>query len=204
MKRNEYIIWALNGALILAIMGLGAALARAEYPYDSVCRVLTRSSGGSGTLIQNVEGKYAVVLSVKHVAGTPGEWVSCRWGETVCEGRAWRVHPNADLCLLLVASPPGLRPVEVAVPSAEVGPFVLAGFPSYSQGKLHYQVGSFRELDRYTLYVNCAPWSGMSGGACFDRFGRVVGAVATAHPGIRRGVYGGVTSGQALAELIEQ
>lgn len=190
-----FVVW-------IAMLLLLATVANAAHPYDSVCRVLTRTSGGSGTLIYNEPGKYALVLGAKHVSPDRGEWVSCTWGDTTCEGIAWKVHPMADICVMMVASPPGLRPVQAALPSPATGPFVAAGFPSYSRGKLHYQVGNFKDRDTYTLYTTKAPWSGMSGGACFDRYGRIVGVVVTAHPSITRGAYGGMTSYQALGDIL--
>lgn len=189
--------------LLFVLYALCGIIAHAAHPYDSVCRVLTRTSGGSGTLVYNAPGKYALVLCARHVTPRQGEWVSCTWGDTTCEGIAWKLHPHADISLLMVASPPGLRPVDVAMPSPETGPFVAAGFPSYSREKLHYQISTFKDRDQYTLYVNKAPWPGMSGGACFDRYGRIVGVVVTAHPSIRRGTYGGMTSYQALQEILQ-
>lgn len=174
----------------------------AAHPYDSTCRVNTRTSGGSGTLIHNVEGQYAVVLGAKHVSPREKEWVSCRWGETVCEGYVWKVHPTEDICLMVVASPPGLKPVEVSfeVPKGVI--LVNAGYPSYSRGKLHYQTGTFKHWDSdSTFRISCAPWSGMSGGSCF--YGdKVVGVIVTSHPSVQGGTSGGCTAGKALREIL--
>lgn len=183
--------------LLLAVTSLAAD------PYLSVGRVLTRTSGGSGTLIYNVPGKYALVLSCQHVTPTPGEWVSIRWDEATAEGIAWRVHRHADISVLLVASPTNLtiEPAVLAIPSRSTGPFTAVGFPSYGRGKRHVQTGNWLRSERYTLWTDKAPWSGFSGGGCFDRFGRLVGVTVWASPSIENGTSGGHTSFQALLDL---
>ena len=187
-------------AVLLALSLSGTA--EAVYPYDSACRVTVhkngrRDVGGSGVLIA-VRGNQALVLTVKHVALAVGKPVTCNWGGQIMRGRVLAVHSTADVALLTVTAPRGVRPVPVAMPCNSSGPFILAGFPGYDRDTLRYQQGAFAGLDEDTLTVTCRPEKGMSGGPAFDRYGRVVGTVSAY--GARYGYCG---SGPAMMDLID-
>jgi len=191
-------------SLILFAALLFAGVASAAHPYDSACRVSiehgARQVGGSGVLIA-VEGERGLVLTVKHVALRAGNPAKCNWAGQVCLGQVLAVHPNADVALLVVTKPKNVRPVPIARPSKETGPFVLVGFPGYDRKTMRYQVGDFAGLSEKTLTVTCRPEKGMSGGPTFDRYGRVVGTVS-AYSKFKQ--YGYVGSGDALVELVGQ
>lgn len=187
-------------AFFLALLVACPAFAR--YPYDSACIVSVehgrRDIGGSGVLIA-ADKERGLVLTVKHVALRAGNPAVCNWAGQKCKGEVLAVHPTADLGLIIVTCPENVRPVPVALPSKDTGPFVLVGFPGYDRQTARYQVGKFVAVDEDTLTVDCAPEKGMSGGPTFDRYGRVTGAVSAYS--IRSG-FGYVGSGQALTELI--
>jgi hypothetical protein len=181
-----------------------ATPAFAAHPYDAACKVVVQRTarrvvGGSGVLIA-VNDTQALVLTVKHVALTQGRAATCWWGEQECPGTVLATAPDADVALLLVKRPAGIRPALVAMPSAETGPFVLVGFPGHDRDTMRWQQGEWISLDHNHLAVACAPEKGMSGGPCFDRYGRVVGTVSSFNLTDQRGACG---SGQAMFNLID-
>lgn len=181
-----------------------AVPAVADHPYDSACLVTVNlgvargNNGGSGTLIAE-NGKQGLVLTVKHVAERKGLKAACRWGDVTVKGSVLDVHPTADVALLLVELPKGVRPVPVALPTKDTGPFVLAGYPGYDRNTLRFQVGDFKSIDSDTLTVTCRPEPGMSGGPAYDRYGRVVGTVSAYSR-----IDGLCGSGTAMMELINK
>ncbi len=180
------------------------AASRADHPYDAVCRVVVQKTprrpvGGSGVLI-GVSGGKALILTAAHVAIEPGLPASCDWAGQVTRGRVLRVAPDTDAALLLVARPDGVYAVSVAMPSKQTGPFVCAGYPGYDRGTLRIQTGEYAGLNRGTLTVTCRPEPGMSGGAVFDRHGRVVGAVSAYDVWQNLGYAG---SGPAMLDLVD-
>lgn len=185
-------------AIALLFCLLAAVPASGEYPYDSVCRVVVNGRvGGSGVLI-GVSKDQALVLTVRHVALRPGLLAECDWSGIEKMGRVLAVSDRADIALLVVARPAGLRPVPIALPSRETGPVVFVGFPGYDRATMRYQVGDFVQVDDTQLVVTCRPEKGMSGGAAFDRYGRVVGTVSAFG---RK--YGYAGSGVAMIEIVK-
>lgn len=185
-------------ALLLSTI---CAPALAEYPWDSVCKVsvalrANAYNGGSGTLIA-VDETSALVLTVKHVAERVGLPTVCNWNGVRCEGTVLAVSPNADLALLRVKRPAGVRPVPVAAAAPDTGPFVMAGYPGYDREHLRWQQGTYVDHDSITLVVTCRPEPGMSGGATFNRYGQVVGAVSAYGP-----ANGYAGDGSALRALV--
>ncbi len=168
-------------SLLLTLCAVSPALA--EYPYDAACLVTVHrggvrgANGGSGTLIA-ANKTHGLVLTVKHVAERKGLKAACRWGDVTVRGEVLDVHPDADVALLIVDVPKGVRPVPVALPTKDTGPFVMAGYPGYDRNTLRFQVGQFKSLDEDTLTITCRPEQGMSGGPTYDRYGRVVGTVS--------------------------
>jgi len=190
-------------ASLLLLLACAVSPALADHPYDSACLVtvnlgLQGNNGGSGTLIAANE-KHGLVLTVKHVAERKGLRAACRWGDVTVKGTVLDVHPTADVALLLVDVPKGVRPVPVAQPTKETGPFVLAGYPGYDRNTLRFQVGDFKSIDADTLTVTCRPEPGMSGGPAYDRYGRVVGTVSAYSR-----IDGLCGSGTAMQELINK
>lgn len=190
--------------LILSVLLFGSAFA--AHPYDATCRVVVdrtakRVVGGSGVLIA-VNDTQALVLTVKHVALYQGRKATCTWGEQEMTGVVLAVAPDADVALLLVARPVGVRPVPLAMPTADTGPFVLVGYPGHDRDTMRWQRGEYVELDHNHLTVTCRPEKGMSGGPVFDKYGRVVGTVsAMSKP--KQPVRGFCGSGQAMFNLID-
>jgi hypothetical protein len=180
--------------LAVCLVLLSSLQALAAFPYDSVCAVVINGRiGGSGTLIAVNEDK-AVILTCRHVAMRVGNKAECTFlnGVTV-SGRVHAIHPDrlADMALLVMDRPEGVEPVPMAVASEGTAPFVLTGYPSYSRDKLRWQLGDFYSVSKSELIVTCRPEKGMSGGAAFDRYGRVIGVVAAYGPNY--GVVGGGT-----------
>lgn len=183
--------------LSLALALLFAVPALAEHPYDSACQVRVGSSGGTGTLIGLKDGK-ALVLTVKHVAERKGQRAVCNWGSQKMSGQVVAVHRKADIALLVVDAPEGIKPVAVAKAVPENAPFVMAGFPGYDRNTLRWQQGNFEDEDYSYLVITCRPEEGMSGGPTFDKYGRVVGAVSAYS---KTSGYAG--DGDALVELLD-
>lgn len=156
------------------------------------------SSGGSGTLIATAD-EYGLVLCVKHVCVVAGRPATCQWGPQKTTGYVLAVHPDADVALILVKRPVGIKPVPVTLPKAENGPFYMVGYPGYDREHLRYQKGDFIDLDEDTLTVTCRPEPGMSGGATFDSKGRVVGTVSAYGPRV-----GYAGSGSDMINLVLQ
>ncbi len=158
------------------------------------------SSGGSGTLI-GLAGDKALVLTVQHVAEEVGAPATVNWiNNPPCQGPVLAVNADADIALLIVTAPKGIRPVPVSVASPSTGPFTMAGYPGYDRKTLRYQTGDFLEISDGTLRVRIRPEKGMSGGPCFDRYGNVCGAVSTFSLVENSGTAGG--GDVALKELV--
>jgi len=195
--------WFLFWASIIVVILL-ASVACAAHPYDAACKVVVQRTarrvvGGSGVLIA-VNDTQALVLTVKHVALTQGKTCTCTWGDQSMSGTVLAVAPDADVALLLVARPVGVRPVPLAMPSADTGPVVLVGFPGHDRDTMRWQRGEYVELDHNHLTVTCRPEKGMSGGPAFDRYGRVCGTVSAFSKTHELGYCG---SGQAMFNLID-
>jgi hypothetical protein len=183
------------------------------HPFAAACQVTVHnptrgaffwrtggSSGGSGTLI-GLAGDQALVLTVQHVAEEVGAPATCNWiGNPPCQGTVLAVDAEADVALLIVQAPKGIKPVPVATASPATGPFTMAGYPGYDRSTLRLQTGEFLEIDNGTLTVAIRPEKGMSGGPCYDRYGNVCGAVSTFSLRSQRGTAGG--GDQALKDLV--
>jgi hypothetical protein len=182
-------------------------------PWDAACQVVVLNpergwwlwssggpTGGSGTLI-GLSGDYALVLTVQHVAEEVGAVAVCNWvGNPPLQGTVLAVNAEADIALLMVKAPVGIKPVPVATATKESAPFTMAGYPGYDRTTLRLQTGEFLEIDDGTLTVKIRPEKGMSGGPCFDRYGNVCGAVSTFSRREYKGTAGG--GSQALKDLV--
>jgi hypothetical protein len=195
-------------AVVLAVAGYSVIPASVDEQtrnsWAAACKVSVNigrrfEAGGSGTLIAT-DGQHALVLTVAHVAEKVGSRVTCQWGSQKVTGHVAAVHPTADLALLLVNAPAGIKPVPIALPTADTDPLYLAGYPGYDRNTLRYQRGNFVDLDDEDLKVDCRPEKGMSGGPAYDKYGRVVGAVSSYEVA---GPYGYCGSGKAMIELVQ-
>lgn len=160
-----------------------ANIVTAAAPYDAVCLVrMTASdnqSGGSGVYVGILDGS-AVILTCKHVAEKNGDGAIVTFGKSQYEGIVAAVHPVLDCAVIVCTIPKGVEPASLAreLPSPDLEPFVLCGYPGPDRSRLYYQIGKFMELSDQFLTVGCEPIPGMSGGACFNRRGEVTGLVA--------------------------
>lgn len=161
-----------------------ANIVTAAAPYDAVCVVSVRhskkeASGGSGVYVGNLDNS-AVVLTCKHVAERVGDRAILTFGKIQYEGTVAAVHPVLDAAFIVCSIPAGVEPAPFAreLPSPDLEPFVLCGYPGPDRSRLYYQIGRYLELNDQFLTVSCEPIPGMSGGACFNRQGEVTGLVA--------------------------
>jgi hypothetical protein len=139
-----------------------------------------KSWQGSGTLI-GLNGNRALVLTCRHVAEQVGNDVTCNWlwaGRQSTPGRVVAVVPgggfDTDLALVVCGRPNGIAPMIVTSYAPAYGPWVSAGF---RDGKLRYAFASSARYDGGLIRFPVPYVQGMSGGPCYDRYGRVIAVV---------------------------
>lgn len=166
-------------AVLLLLFAASAACAQAPQ-YRAICEIRLKSWQGSGTLI-GVNGNQALVLSCRHVCEQVGNNVTCNWlwaGPQSTPGRVVAVVPgrgfDTDLALVICARPRGVAPMPVTSFNYANGPWVSAGFRDRS---LRYAYARSAEYDGSLITFPVPYIQGMSGGPCYDRYGRIVAVV---------------------------
>lgn len=158
---------------------LSSAVLFAAYPYDSICEIRVKGSGGSATLIA-VSEKNALLLTCKHVALRAGNKVKVYWPATgeKSDGRVLKVGRRGfDIAICICPRPKGLLPVPVTGPSrTKSGRVTNAGYPGLD-GTLGWQTGKITNISPSQITVTCRPVPGMSGGATFDQRGNLIGII---------------------------
>jgi len=168
------------GFLVAAAVSLGLPISQDVVdewaPYRAVVQLELGKLQGSGTLIAT-KGEFGLILSARHVCMRVGNDVTIRWygtGNVTTKGKVLHIVEgrtlDTDLALVLSKGiPPGVYPVPVATTDIS-GPWVCAG---YRGGKFLVGYADEGYYDENGLLVNNSPFvGGMSGGICFDRYGR--------------------------------
>lgn len=202
----------------LVVWFLLCATALADAPWDSICEVYVKprawsrkSIGGSGTLVYKTADGTGYILTVKHVAKDVGKRAVCRFNGVSVNGETYSIHTKADLAIIRVERVQDIAIVPTGRATSESGPFVLAGYPGYDRPHLHWQQGDFLafsdEAGRFkydAMYVDCIPEGGMSGGPCFDKYGKVVGAVSASmwNSNDKNNKWGSCADGDSLQEIL--
>lgn len=164
--------------LIAVFLTLVCALSSsAQFPITSVCSIQTARCEGSGTLI-GVRGQVGLVLTCRHVAGREGAIVKCVWvGGQETLGVVLRVLAGngyeSDQALVMCVRPANVWPVEIAKFDL-VGPWTSIG---WRNGRMYVQRHSVA-VERDSLIKLQGPYvKGQSGGAVFNRHGKLVGII---------------------------
>lgn len=168
-------------AIALLVLILAARLARAAWPYDSVCDIANSissggASGGSGTYV-GAAGKNGAVLTCAHLFDQGVGQIVCTFPASEYNYRAkvLGIDWEHDLALLLIRKPAGIKPLRIARVNPGAGPFVSIGFPAHAHGSRHYRVSNLVGQTAGESYTDVEFQSGDSGGALLDRRGRLVG-----------------------------
>lgn len=191
----------------------------AEYPYDSICEIYVKprawarkSIGGSGTLVFKSNGGVGYVLTAKHVALDINKRSVCQFNGMSVDGVTFAVHTKADLALIRVEQVQDVGVVPIAMAREDSGPFLLMGYSGYDRNHLRWQQGDFlafkdgdKKFTYDAIFVSCVPEGGMSGGPCFDRYGRVVGVVSASMKdrGSKSHEWGSCIGRESLFELMK-
>ena len=185
VKNTTYAAWICAGALALASASVGAvhplATPDAGENATGVYKVRAveasgRVNNGSAVLIR--PGKLVTTCHVTRSATS----IQVEQGETAWPARTHFADLPHDLCVLSVPDLEGQAPVEIsATDSLKVGDEVVA--VGYRHGrKLAVTSGKVKALHPYdaglVLQVSATFDHGQSGGALFDRQGRLVGITA--------------------------
>lgn len=165
-----------------------------NYPMSSIAELVHYTGGGycdcgSGTLIASSNGK-GLLLTAAHVAGSKGAAFKVKWrkaeGQPVTDGVCVDIlnHTgfDTDAALVLTDVPPGLTPVPFAPYDKDCGPWTNAGYgygesKDNGNGRLWVSTSSETEMSDSgnKLFCNGLLVGGMSGGACIDSRGKLVG-----------------------------
>lgn len=155
----------------------------------SVCEVAVSNGAityrGSGTLVGFTKEGQAIVLSCRHVCEQVGNHVTLKWpqyGETsygtVVHVEAGRTPEwSSDLALIVCDRPKGVDPVKVADFCPKCGPWVAIG---WRNNQIRVAFAERATLVAGVIKVNSPFVGGQSGGALFDRYGRLVGVTVAA------------------------
>ena len=164
-----------------------------------------RSWGGSGTLVARY-GNEGLILSCRHVNTKVGIKVKATFFNAGfwSEGIVIYVRPGGskddDLALIAAPVPLWLEPIEVADFDPDNGPWLSAGF---RDDRFLLTVAPHASLFGSMLVLdNVAPHAvvgGMSGGATFDKYGRLVGVVVRSD----RKTWSKSVDGDNLKEMLE-
>ena len=157
---------------------------------------------GSATLIA-VSGEYGLLLSCRHVCPKNKLPVKVLWpgyenaktrGEVLYSMRGDDFE--TDLALVVAKIPPGAVPVPFGVADPENGPFRSVGY----RDKGLLESVATRAYHNGELFVLNAPYlGGMSGGATFDKYGRVVAVIV----GSNKHTVGYSSDGNNMRDMIE-
>ena len=183
---------ALLGVLALvALLLVGGGVSQdPDYPYSSIAELVHDNGDntcdcGSGTLIA-VSGDKALVLTAAHVAGRKGNKFKVKWrrGGQESDGVVIDILDHTgfdnDAALVLCERPIGLTPVPCAPFDKNCGPWTNAGYgygenPNKGNGRLWVSTTTEVEVTDNKVYGNGLFVGGMSGGACLDNRGKLVG-----------------------------
>lgn len=182
--------------------------------YQAVCRLNVPGGTGSGTLIA-VRGNRALVLSCRHVCRNVGDMVFCSWiGGQITVGYIVHVIPrrhygvniefDTDLALVVCQRPKGIRPIKIARYKAYNSPFTAVG---WRKGQLRVaNCRTARYQSNGLILTDCPFISGMSGGALFDRRGRLIAVAVGMSAPYRNAPYdtGIAVNGVRLRALLKQ
>lgn len=174
---------AIRSIILALVLGILPNSVFAEWPYDSVGHTSNGKFGGSATLVGTTKDKtVGLVVSCAHIWDEGGQRGFFWWGgvEGKWEGKILIMDFERDLSLWAIKNPPNIKtPLCVTKAKPADGPFVAVGFPSYGNGRQHYNKGNFISYDRngYEVYVNMDVHSGYSGGALFNKYGQYCGIV---------------------------
>lgn len=135
---------------------------------------------GSGTVVATTESK-CLVLSCRHVSDHVGMAVTVKFAylETAIPGKVVYVLRGSDyttdLALIVCPRPRQAVPVKVAKFDPHNGPWFSVG---WRDGKLRLATATEAHEEVGGIIESNVPFvQGMSGGATFDRYGRLVGVV---------------------------
>lgn len=183
---------ALSGVLALAVVFLvgGEVSNDPAYPYSSIAELVHDNRDGtcdcgSGTLIA-VSGDKALILTAAHVAGGKGNTFKVKWRKAgqesngVCIDILHHTDFETDAALVLCDRPEGLTPVPMAPYDKAYGPWTNAGYgygesKENGNGRLWVSYTTESEYKDGVIYGNGLFVGGMSGGACIDSRGYLVG-----------------------------
>lgn len=192
MQLNTKRLIAFVSVLALAAILLVGNVATQDpaYPYSSIAELVHDNGDhtcdcGSGTLIA-VSGDKALVLTAAHVAESVGRKFHVKWRKAGQESEGVVIdilkHTGfeTDAALIICDRPEGLTPVPCAPFDKSCGPWTNAGYgygenPQKGDGRLWVSTTTEVEVTDNKVYGNGLFVGGMSGGACIDSRGKLVG-----------------------------
>lgn len=189
-----------NFFTLLIILSLAGC--QVSDPKDSVARVRVSGGQGSCTYVAH-DGRYAVWLTARHVGeragnrGTitcmaTGQELECEVLEVVNDTSGF----ESDMCLLISDIPEQIQPVQIAEFNPANAPFTCYGY----KGDQFYESVAESATDEGGRIKLSSPLTpGMSGGPCFDRWGRQVGIGVGTSP-----TYGIASDGIYLKRLVDK
>ena len=179
---------------LLLPLSVGQAMAQTSgpvdpwTPYRAVVQLSVadgrQSWQGSATLIAK-SGDYGLLLSCRHVCPKNKLPVKVLWpGYENAKTQGQVLYSmqgddyETDLALVVAKIPPGAIPVPMGVADPENGPFRSVG---YRDKRLLESVATSAYHNGNLFVLNAPYLGGMSGGATFDKYGRVVAVIVASN-----------------------
>lgn len=157
-------------------------------PYTALVEIQMPGGNGQGTgTLVAKKGSTGLILSARHVAIAPGEIVGLNWisaGGQKTAGQTIKVMRGngfaSDMALIVGEVPASVQPAQVAKFDPANAPFYGAGYRDHIL-RVGGPYNSVFHGENGELIIS-EPWvHGMSGGAVYDKFGRLVGVVVASN-----------------------